>query len=471
MKSAVLARASGAARVVGFSIWHLREKSARPFYSETDDARRGDDGAAHVIDKNLHLLRRRSASSDERIAFPLADVSIAGARRGAARRSAAGRSRCSIPGAAWPNKRWPPERFGEVAAFLREVRGLPSVVLWGPGEEALAQRGRRAPRTARRAWRRRPAIADLVALVARGGADACRATPVRCTSPPPSGTPIVALFGPTDPRAQRAVGAGRRRRVALRVVRLPLRAALPRARAWCLDERQRRRGDRGDSAAARSRAGRSRGVMSDLARRARALPRARSASSSALRRAVAGASDAAQPGGRGGGRRRRRSAADLGGRASREGPRGHRVGPVSRSRGIRSISGRRSSASASRSRRPAWSSAVAGARRTWRHAHRGDPQRGSAPDREVRRRLSRLSGRAARRRRARGFSLERAMRNREYRAVLGLVAGACAARVEGSIIGCLGSALACRAAAGRDYNHVGRGRRADGGAYGRLAQW
>ena len=34
MKSAVLARASGAPRVIGFSIWHLREKTARPFYSE-----------------------------------------------------------------------------------------------------------------------------------------------------------------------------------------------------------------------------------------------------------------------------------------------------------------------------------------------------------------------------------------------------------------------------------------------------
>ena len=41
MKSAVLARASGASRVAGFSIWHLREKGARPFYSETDaDVRR-----------------------------------------------------------------------------------------------------------------------------------------------------------------------------------------------------------------------------------------------------------------------------------------------------------------------------------------------------------------------------------------------------------------------------------------------
>ena len=46
MKSAVLARASGAVRVAGFSIWHLREKGARPFYSETGVA---DENVEHVI--------------------------------------------------------------------------------------------------------------------------------------------------------------------------------------------------------------------------------------------------------------------------------------------------------------------------------------------------------------------------------------------------------------------------------------
>ena len=45
LKSAVLARASGARKVIGFSIWHLREKTARPFYSETADA--GQRAARH----------------------------------------------------------------------------------------------------------------------------------------------------------------------------------------------------------------------------------------------------------------------------------------------------------------------------------------------------------------------------------------------------------------------------------------
>src|SRR5204863_9248441 len=76
MKSAVLARASGAARVAGFSLWHLREKAARPFYSESDDFSSGGDGHAasqHVIYKNLHLLRVIGIA-DERVVFPLAEV-------------------------------------------------------------------------------------------------------------------------------------------------------------------------------------------------------------------------------------------------------------------------------------------------------------------------------------------------------------------------------------------------------------
>ena len=72
MKSAVLARASGASRVIGFSIWHLREKGARPFYSETHrdtPAERAD----HIVRQNLALLRSLGVN-DTTIRFPLADL-------------------------------------------------------------------------------------------------------------------------------------------------------------------------------------------------------------------------------------------------------------------------------------------------------------------------------------------------------------------------------------------------------------
>src|SRR4051794_37671121 len=131
MKSAVLARASGAARVIGFSIWHLREKTARPFYSDAHDAEGG-----HVIRKNLRLLRSLGVEDDE-IRFPLAEV-VSPALDELRGRIVPGRPFALInPGAAWPNKRWPPERFGELATFVRDECGMTPVVLWGPGEEAL----------------------------------------------------------------------------------------------------------------------------------------------------------------------------------------------------------------------------------------------------------------------------------------------------------------------------------------------
>jgi len=195
MKSAVLARASGASRVVGFSIWHLREKGARPFYSEIHrdtPAERAD----HIVRQNLALLRSLGVNVTT-IRFPLADVHSRALEE--IHRALGGQPFALInPGAAWPNKRWPPDRFGETAAFLREVRGLPSFVLWGPGEEGLAGA---VVETSSGAARVAPPtrLADLLAL--------CRAAALMVsgdTGPlhiaAAIGTPTVSLFGPTDPQ-------------------------------------------------------------------------------------------------------------------------------------------------------------------------------------------------------------------------------------------------------------------------------
>jgi len=191
MKSAVLARASGARRVAGFSIWHLREKGARPFYSETDDG--GGEGAParHVIGKNLHLLRVVGVQTDA-IAFPLAPVASDVVSQ------LGGEPFALInPGAAWPNKQWPPERFGEIAAFLREIRGLRSIVLWGPGEAAIAAAVCDASKGAARLA---PAttIPDIIALARSASLFVSGDTgPLHLAGA--VGTPIVAIFGPTDP--------------------------------------------------------------------------------------------------------------------------------------------------------------------------------------------------------------------------------------------------------------------------------
>jgi len=197
MKSAVLARASGAPRVVGFSMWHLREKTARPFYS--DIGRPGNGMAAaseHVIQKNLALLGALGVH-DHHVSFPLVEVE---SRALMEVRAALGDARPFAlinPGAAWPNKRWPPERFGEIAAFLREVRDLPSVVLWGPGEEGLAGA---VVETSGGAARVAPptSLADLLALSRAAALMVSGDTGplhIACAA----GTPTISLFGPTDP--------------------------------------------------------------------------------------------------------------------------------------------------------------------------------------------------------------------------------------------------------------------------------
>jgi heptosyltransferase I len=196
MKSAMLARASGARRVAGFSIWHLREKTARPFYSETDEAPEAEDSDEHVIQKNLRLLRVVGVASTQ-VEFPIARVESAA--YGDVARAFGGQPFALInPSAAWPNKRWPAGRFGEIAAFLRDVRRMRSVVLWGPGEEALAREVVAA--SAGAAVAAPPTgVADLLELSRRAALIVSGDTgPLHLAAA--VGTPSVAIMGPTDPR-------------------------------------------------------------------------------------------------------------------------------------------------------------------------------------------------------------------------------------------------------------------------------
>lgn len=189
MKSAVLARASGAARIIGFSIWHLREKTARPFYSSTGEAEGG-----HVIRKNLRLLRVLGIDC-ETIEFPIASVNSHAAF--VLKQLVGGPYALINAGAAWPNKRWPPERFGELAAFLAEERGVTPVVLWGPAEHVLAQTIIDA--SAGRAVLAPPTrVRDLVAL-ARGASVVISGDTGPLHIATAVGTPTVSIFGPTDP--------------------------------------------------------------------------------------------------------------------------------------------------------------------------------------------------------------------------------------------------------------------------------
>jgi len=192
LKSAVLARAVGAERTIGFASHHLRERTAGLFYSH-----RVDPTEPHVIFKNLALLAPLG-SRDTRVAFPL-EIPHSEVAETAVARFAGTPYAVINPGAAWPNKRWPADRFGALAATLSDRYGLRSLVLWGPGEEPLAEQVANASRGATELA---PAtsITDLFAIASRARILISGDTgPLHIGGA--VGTPLVALFGPT--RAER----------------------------------------------------------------------------------------------------------------------------------------------------------------------------------------------------------------------------------------------------------------------------
>jgi heptosyltransferase I len=198
-KSALLARASGAKRVLGFSIWHLRERGARAFYNETSEPPNPRTAERHVIRKNLALAAKLSPSIDpgsSPLEFPLVAVPSGAVEQ--LKRTLGGEPYAVLnPGAAWPNKRWPPERLGEVAAFLRARHGLRSVVAWGPGEKMLAEAIVSGSEGAAVMAPALPLI-DLVALLRDARLMVSGDTgPTHIAGA--LGVPIVAPYGPTNP--------------------------------------------------------------------------------------------------------------------------------------------------------------------------------------------------------------------------------------------------------------------------------
>lgn len=97
-------------------------------------------------------------------------------------------------------KRWSSSRYGEVARRLREARGWPCVVTWGPvrGERECAEEVVAESRGAATLGPRTSGPAELLAILSRArlfiGSDS---GPMHLASL--AACPLVVLFGPTDP--------------------------------------------------------------------------------------------------------------------------------------------------------------------------------------------------------------------------------------------------------------------------------
>lgn len=191
VKSAVLARSVRARRTIGFPRKHLREPLARLFYTDAPDP----GSATHVIYKNLALLAPLQVN-DRTVRFPLVIPRSPMCEQ--IRERMGGRDYALInPGAAWPNKRWPPARFGAVAAAMMRDFGWRSLVLWGPGEEELAD-AVVAASDGSAVTSPPTTITDIVAIARKARLMISGDTgPLHIAAA--VGTPVVGLYGPTRP--------------------------------------------------------------------------------------------------------------------------------------------------------------------------------------------------------------------------------------------------------------------------------
>jgi lipopolysaccharide heptosyltransferase I len=196
LKSAAVARLSGARRRVGFDRADLREPASRFLLTETVRV----PARSHVIRKNLALAAgaagiRVPARADE-FEFPVHTSPAHEREADDIARLAGQRFAILNPGGGWPTKLWEPERFGALADVLKLEHGLRSVVAYGPGERELAERAAAASRAAA-AFTAGPTLKGFYALARRAAVYVGGDTgPTHLAVA--AGAPVVGLFGPTE---------------------------------------------------------------------------------------------------------------------------------------------------------------------------------------------------------------------------------------------------------------------------------
>lgn len=191
-RSAILAYASGAARRIGFDREYAREGLASVLYTQEVHP-----AGVHKVEHNFSLVEavgaRRiparfplmvPAEAEEKISAQLTNNRIP-------------EFYALSPGGGWASKRWPAECYGQLHGELARRYGWRGVVSFGPDERELAEIVRRS------AGAPEPLLLEmdlrrLMALLRRAkffvGADT---GPLHLASA--LGTPVVGLYGPTDP--------------------------------------------------------------------------------------------------------------------------------------------------------------------------------------------------------------------------------------------------------------------------------
>ena len=145
VKSAFLARLSGASRIVGLSPQELREPFASWFYTETtsgediliNDSKRN---RHHVIEINLQFARFLGCSNGASALIPLRIPPEASRYvEENLQRLEMTRPVLIHPGAGRATKLWPARHYANLFLEIQKRLGLPALFTYGPGEEYLIE--------------------------------------------------------------------------------------------------------------------------------------------------------------------------------------------------------------------------------------------------------------------------------------------------------------------------------------------
>ena len=191
-KSASLPFLAGVKRRIGFSPESVREFGVPLFYTDRVHAT-----SAHVADQNGELSKRTGAQNPVANFYldppPLQHEELSKVLPAEVSKHYVVLS----PGGGWRSKCWPPERFGALCEKIFQSLSLRCVTNYGPGEEDLASKVRATSGDAD------PVLfnGELGALMSLLREAVCvvggDTGPIHLAVA--LGTPVVALFGPTNP--------------------------------------------------------------------------------------------------------------------------------------------------------------------------------------------------------------------------------------------------------------------------------
>ncbi len=196
LKSAAIARLSGAPRRYGFARAHLREPASRLLLTHSVRIPR----RSHVIVKNLTLaaeaLKISVPVNPSDFEFSIGTSPAHELEAEAVTDGTGGRYAILNPGGGWPTKLWSAERFGQLVDELWTHHRLSSLITYGPGETELAERVLQSSRSGR-ARTANLSLKGFYSLARRAklyvGGD---------TGPThlavAAGAPVAGLFGPTE---------------------------------------------------------------------------------------------------------------------------------------------------------------------------------------------------------------------------------------------------------------------------------